>query len=200
MQKAVASTQQAQAKASDAAEKAAQQAAKQAEMQAKSIENMTNRIVSMFSSMVLIKGMRELWGNAKDYAKEYYDQMNVIQVVTMKSDTQIDQLSKQYRQMAQEMSVSSNEIASAATTFFRQGLGDEAVETRLKYTTEFAKVAAVDFEQAADLITATANSLEGQIQGNIERITDVFIYLGDHAGTSGEEVATAMQKVAAAAG
>lgn len=186
---AVDKTAQAQAKASDAAEK-----------QARSIENMGNRLVSMFSTMVLMKGLKDLWNNATTYAAEYYDQMNEIQVVTQKSDSDIANLSNQYRQMAKEMSVSSKEIASAATTFYRQGLGDDEVEQRLKYTTQFAKVAAVDFTQAAELITATTNSMSNDIQGNIQRVVDVFVYLGDNAGTSGEEIAVAMQKSAAAAG
>lgn len=164
------------------------------------MENLANRMVSMFSSMVLMKGMRDLWHNATTYANEYYDQLNEIQVVTQKSDSDIANMSEQYRQMAQEMSVSSKEIASAATTFYRQGLGDADVEQRLKYTTQFAKVASVDFKQAAELITATANSMSKDIQGNIQRVVDVFVYLGDNAGTSGQEIATAMQKSAAAAG
>ena len=118
----------------------------------------------------------------------------------MKSDEQISNLSTQYRQMAKEMSVSSKDIASAATTFYRQGLGDAEVEQRLKYTTQYAKVAAIDFNTAADLITATSNSMGDQIQGDIQRVTDVFIYLGDHAGTSAEEVGTAMQRASASAG
>ena len=198
--KAISQTEIAQAKAADQADKAAERAQKQAEQQTKGIQKLTNRIVSMFSTMVLMRGMRELWSNATSYAKDYYDQMNEIQVVTMKSDEQISNLSTQYRQMAKEMSVSSKDIASAATTFYRQGLSDSQVEQRLKYTTQYAKVAATDFNTAADLITATANSMGDQIQGNIQRVTDVFIYLGDHAGTSAEEVGTAMQKAAASAG
>jgi len=37
------------------------------------------------------------------------------------------------------------------------------------------------------------------IQGNIERIVDVFLYLGDTAATSGEEIGKAMQKASASA-
>lgn len=193
---AVAKTEQAQAKATDQAAKAAQKQ----EQNAKSIESMTNRMISMFSTMVMMKGIKELWQNAIEYANAYYDQLNEIQVVTMKSDGDISNLSSQYRQMAKEMSVSSKEIASAATTFYRQGLDDQAVEQRLKYTTQYAKVAAMNFTEAADLITATANSMSNDIQGDIQRVVDVFVYLGDNAGTSAAEVGTAMQKAAASAG
>lgn len=154
----------------------------------------------MYGTMMLIRGIKNLWKNAMEYANEYYDQLNEIQVVTEKSDTEITTLTERYRNMASQMSVSSKDIASAATTFYRQGLGDAEVEQRLKYTTQFAKVASVEFTQAAELITATANSMSKDIQGNIQRVVDVFVYLGDHAGTSGQEVATAMQKTAAAAG
>lgn len=197
---AVAKTAQAQAKASDAAEKAAKKSAEQTDRQIKNMENLTNRMISMFSTMVMMKGIKELWQNAIEYANAYYDQLNEIQVVTMKSDGDISNLSSQYRQMAKEMSVSSREIASAATTFYRQGLDDQAVEQRLKYTTQYAKVAAMNFTEAADLITATANSMSNDIQGDIQRVVDVFVYLGDNAGTSAAEVGTAMQKAAASAG
>lgn len=186
---AVNKTKQAQAAASDAADKTA-----------KKVEQMTSRMVSMFSTMVLMKGMRDLWNNATEYASKYYDQLNEIQVVTMKSDADIDRLSTQYRQMAQEMSVSSQEIASAATTFYRQGLDDQQVEARLKYTTQYAKVAAMDFNEAADLITSSANSMGMKTEAEIQKIVDVFVYLGDNAGTSAAEVGTAMQKAAASAG
>lgn len=166
---------------------------------AQSLNQLTQQLVSMFGSMVLMKGFREMWSSSTTYAKEYYDQMNEIQVVTMKSSTEIEQLSTKYRDMAKEMSVSSQEIASAATTFYRQGLNDTEVEDRLINTTQFAKVAAMDFNEAAELITATANSMGDQIGGDIQRVVDVFVYLGDNAGTSGEEVAKAMQKSAAAA-
>ena len=182
---AVNQTAQAQARAADSAS---------------SLNMLTQRLVTMFGSMVLMKGFREMWSGATEYAKEYYDQMNEIQVVTTKSSAEIEQLSTKYRDMAKEMSVSSQEIASAATTFYRQGLSDTQVEERLKYTTQFAKVASMDFNSAAELITATANSMGDQIQEDIQRVVDVFVYLGDNAGTSGEEVAKAMQKSAAAAG
>ena len=159
----------------------------------------TERLVSMLGTMVILRGIREMWSSAKDYAKEYYDQLNEIQVVTMKSQGDIANLTTKYRQMASELSVTSREIASAATTFYRQGLGDADVDKRLRYTTQYAKIAAMDFKEAADLITATSNSMKDQIQGDIQRVTDVFIYLGDNAGTSAQEVGTAMQKTAASA-
>lgn len=160
---------------------------------------LAERLVSMLGTMVIIRGLREMWSAAQEYAKQYYDQLNEIQVVTMKSQGDIANLTTKYRQMASELSVTSREIASAATTFYRQGLGDNEVDQRLRYTTQYAKIAAMDFEEAANLITATSNSMRDQIQGDIQRVTDVFIYLGDNAGTSAQEVGTAMQKTAASA-
>jgi len=160
---------------------------------------LAERLVSMLGTMVIIRGLREMWSAAQEYAKQYYDQLNEIQVVTMKSQGDIANLTTKYRQMASDLSVTSREIASAATTFYRQGLSDNEVDQRLRYTTQYAKIAAMDFEEAANLITATSNSMKDQIQGDIQRVTDVFIYLGDNAGTSAQEVGTAMQKTAASA-
>lgn len=189
VQAAVDKTAVAQAKANDEAGKFS-----------RGVEGLTNRLVSMVSTMVIMKTMREAWQGMTKYAEDYSNQLNEIQVVTMKSDADMEKMSSNFRSMAKELSVSSKDIASAATTFYRQGLGDKEVEDRLKYTTQYAKIAAMDFEEAADLITATSNSMKDQLQGDIQRVTDVFIYMGDHAGTSAQEIGTAMQKAAASAG
>lgn len=165
-----------------------------------SAKNLTDRLLSMVSTMIILRGLRTVWSNMKTYAKDYYDALNEIQVVTLKSSDNIEEMGVKFRSIAKEMSVSSKDVASAATTFYRQGLNDQEVEERLKYTTQYAKIAGIEFDTAAELITASANSMKDQVQGDIERITDVFIYLGDHAGTSAEEVGTAMQKAAASAG
>lgn len=182
-----------------AAARAADEELKHAQ-NAQATEQAVSRVVQYLKMMIVMRGLRELWQNAKEYATEYYDSLNEIQVVTLKSDAQIEQLTGKYQQMAKQLSVTSTEVADAAVLFYRQGLSDSEVDQRLKTTTMFAKTAAIDVSDAAEMITATMNSMENDIQGNIQRVTDVFLYLGDNAATSAEEVATAMQKASATAG
>lgn len=176
------------------AEQAAAKAQKAADKAEKQAERLLN-IVGRFS----LKLLRDQWNAAVDYATSYYDKLNEIRVVTGKSEEEANKLGTTYRQMAEEMSVTSTELASAAVTFFRQGLNDQEVKSRLEWVTKYAKVANISFENAAELVTATSNAMSEDIQGDIQRVVDVFLYLGDNAATTGEEIGKAMQKASASA-
>lgn len=64
-------------------------------------------------------------------------------MVTGKTQDEADRLGEKYREMAKALNASSTEIAKAAVTFYRQGLGDSDVEERLIATTKYAKIAGV---------------------------------------------------------
>lgn len=129
------------------------------------------------------------------FAKQYYDQLNEIRTVTMRSESDINRLGANYRKLAREMKVSATEIATAAVTYYRQGLPDEQVNERLVGTIQYAKVSAMEFGKASEIITSATNAMEISAR----RASDVMIYLGDAAGTSADEVGTAMQRSTAAA-
>lgn len=108
------------------------------------------------------------------------------------------------RDLAEEMKVTSTDLSKAAITFYRQGLSDDEVQKRLKWVTEYAKVANVDFNEAAQLMTAAVNTMgssieESGVEDAVQRIADVWLYLGDNAATSGKEIGVAMQKASASA-
>ncbi len=172
------------------AEQAAQQAAvNQAETQA------LNRLLTMVKTYVVIRGLRTLWRNATTYAQEYYDKLNEIQIVTQKSDTQMQNISNSFKNMAKELKISSTDIATAATTFYRQGLDEEETQSRTKWASMYAKITAQSFDEAATQVTASVNSMGISAQEAV----DVFTYLGDNSASSGAEIGEAMQKAAAAA-
>lgn len=158
------------------------------------------------SLMTIIRAVSNVLKDSVSYVSKFYDQMNEIQIITGKSNTEIAQMGNTYKSLAKEMSVSSNDIAEAAIYFARQGLEAEVIEERLRNTTQYAKTANIEFERAAELITAVANSMnlvEQESEDGREasqRVADVFMAIGDNAATSGEEIGTAMQKAAAAAG
>lgn len=165
---------------------------KQAEQ---NIQNMVTQMERWLATMVVMRGLGNIWRNATDYISEYYDKMNEIRIVTMRSQEEIDEMSESYRKLAQEMSVSSKEIAKAAVEFWRQGLDDAQVEERLKYTTVYAKISALEFEDAAELMTAATNAMGI----SADHVADVWAYLGDASASGADEIGRAMQKVAAVA-
>lgn len=118
-------------------------------------------------------------------------------MVTGKTEAEAAQMGASLRSLANEMKVTSTELAQAAVTFYRQGLNDTQVNDRLRWVTMYSKVANIDFDTAATLITASTNAM--QLQDQVEKVVDVFLYLGDAAATSGEEIGTAMQKASASA-
>ena len=73
------------------------------------------------------------------------------------------------------MNVASTEIATAAVEFWRQGLPEDEVNSRLKSTIQYAKISGLEFAEAAELITAATNTMEI----SAKRASDVFAYLGD---------------------
>ena len=97
------------------------------------------------------------------------------------------------------MKVSTEDISSAMITFVRQGLDTETAMNRVTVATQFAKAAAIEFDTAAELLTAGFNSLGNGVEDNFRFISDVLLELGRSAGTSAEEVATAMQRTASIA-
>ena len=62
-------------------------------------------------------------------------------------------------------------------------------------TTQYAKISAMEFDEAAELITAATNTMEVSAQ----RVADVFAYLGDASASGPDEIGIAMQKASASA-
>jgi NifU-like protein involved in Fe-S cluster formation len=56
--------------------------------------------------------------------------LNQIRIVTGATIEEADAMGDSYRRMAQQMSVSSTEIANAAVEFWRQGLSESEVNSR----------------------------------------------------------------------
>ena len=167
---------------------------------------MTGLLTRMFSIMAVIRTINNLISNTVEYVSQYYDKMNEIQIITQKSNEEVAQLGETYRDIAEQMNVSSLDMADAAIYFTRQGLSAAEIEKRLKNVTMYAKTANVEFTEAAEIITSVVNSM-GLVEQEAEdgrnaaqRVADVFLLVGDNAATSGQEIGSAMQKAAAAAG
>lgn len=93
------------------------------------------------------------------------------------------------------MKVTSGDIASAAVEFWRQGLSETEVNDRLEATTIYARIAGLEFDEAAKLVTSATNSMNL----DVGRVVDVFTYLGDASASGADEVGKSMQKASAAA-
>lgn len=91
--------------------------------------------------------------------------------------------------------MSSTEIAKAAVEFYRQGLPEDETNKRLTSTIQYAKISAMSFEDAAQLLTSATNTMEV----SASRVADVWAYLGDASASGADEIGIAMSKASASA-
>ena len=161
----------------------------------KSLDKVGSRILQMAATMLVLRGLKSVWQEATRFAQEYYDLLNEIRIVSGKTETEAAKLGTRYRAIAREMSVSATEVAKAAVEFWRQGLVEDETEKRLKASIQYAKISAMEFDEAAELITAATNTMEVSAQ----HVADIFAYLGDASASGADEIGVAMQKASASA-
>lgn len=160
------------------------------------ISDQVLRSITHILTSAVSNALSTFWRNAQEYAKGYYDQLNEIRIVTGKTEEDANRMGQTYREMAQSMSVSSSEIANAAVEFWRQGLNESEVNSRLTSTIQYAKISSLEFKDAAEQMTAATNGMGI----SASHVADVWAYLGDASASGADEIGTAMQKVAATAG
>lgn len=95
---------------------------------------------------MVTRALKNFWSEAVSYAKEYYDQLNEIRIVSLKTEEEAAEMGRRYQQLGREMKVSSTEIAKGAVEFYRQGLPDSEVDKRLENTIRYAKIGSLDFK------------------------------------------------------
>lgn len=172
-----------------------QKAADAGSVMTRSFENIFKFMRFYLLGGTIVKMINSLKDSVK-YIGELDNALNQIRIVSGQSQQEIESLAISYNKLAQAMSVSTTEIAKAAVEFYRQGLNQEEVESRLVKTIQYAKISALSFDEAAQILTATVNSMEV----DIGRAADVMAYLGDATATGSDEIGRAMQKVGGTAG
>lgn len=179
----------------EARRQAAYRTAAAYDQQAAQLDRVATRItqiVVMLGARIAYQGIKE----AVEYAADYHNILNEIQVVTLKTKEETDALGVVFRRMGKELKTPSSEIAGSAVEWYRQGLNDTQVRQRLTEATKLSRVAAISIEESTRLITTAINS--GMVE-TAERATDVLVALGDAAATNAEEIGQAMQRSAASA-
>lgn len=162
-------------------------------------QQMTQWVVQM----LVINKLQEAWSAAVEYASEYYDALNEIRVVTGMTEAEANALGESYRQMAQEMNLTSTAIAKSAVDIYRQGYGSaEDVVGVSKGASVFGAITKMDTDKAMNTMTAALQNFqrEGESMEHLAfRIADSWSYLGDAVATEASDIGTAMSKVAGSA-
>lgn len=152
----------------------------------------TQHLITQFGHRMFQRAIQE----TKRFVQEYDKDMTTIQMITLKSDSEIGNLGQNLIQKAVDMHASVSETTSAAAELYRQGLSDEEVDTRLEDVIKFSKVAGIKTTEASKIITT---ALQNGLVDTSEEAMDALVALGDSAATTASEIAKGMQKTAASA-
>ena len=166
------------------------------------MNNILSRSMSYFTGRLMYEASAFITRGIRDMVTstlEMNSAMTEMSMVTSKSMSTMREEFREYNALAKELKVSTMDVANAMIEFARQGLNTETSMSRVAVTTQFAKAAAIDFTMAAELLTAGFNSLGNGVEDNFLFLSDVLLEIGRKAGTSAEEIATAMQKSASLA-
>lgn len=150
------------------------------------------KIALSFGKKILKAALNE----TKQFVTEWNASMTEIQMITGKTNTEINELSATLANTAVDMRVSASEVGSAAADLYRQGLSDEDVSVRLEDVIKFSKVADITTEQASKILTT---AMSNGLVDSTEEAMDAMVALGDSAATTAGEIAKGMQKSAGAA-
>jgi len=158
----------------------------------------TQRIFEWGVATSMVYGTLRQLKEGIGFVVELDNKMNEVRMVTGATADEAKRLSQEYNNLASQMGVTTMDVANMANEFYRQGLGQEETNNRMKETIKYAKIAGMTTQETAEIITASANSY-GFAGEEISTMVDQLSYLGDASAANSAEVGRAMQRVASTA-
>ena len=152
--------------------------------------------ISMITRRLGRQMFQKAVAEAKKFVQEFDKSMTTIQMITLKSDSQMATLGDGLISKAKELKISISEITKSAETLYRQGLSDQEVDDRLETISKFSKVSGTSVDAATKLITVAMNT---GLVSSPETAADIVTALGDNAATNASEIEKGIEKAGAAA-
>lgn len=161
-------------------------------------QTLKNTVKWEISSKV-VHGLEKTLSGAVSYVKSLNSSLNDIRIVTGYSADDMTRFAQQANKAAKELSTTTKAYADASLIYFQQGDTADMVAKKAAITTKAANVAfSASAEEMSEMLTAVWNSYQVG-EEELEKYVDIMAALGAATATSTEEIATAMQKVAATA-
>jgi len=155
---------------------------------------LVNFKVSIAAYQFVTQQLRE----ALEYTKELDKTLTEIATVSGFSRDQLEKFAISFNKMAYEMGRTTNEMAQASVIFFRQGKETAEVMHLVEATTIAASIAQTEMAQTSEYLTATLNGFKLEATDAMS-VVDKFSAIAANAGTSFEELAIGLTKVASGA-
>ena len=150
-------------------------------------------------SSTIVHGVEGALSSAVGYVRSLNSSLNDIRIVTGYSADDMTRFAQQANKAAKELSTTTKAYTDASLIYFQQGDAAETVAKKAAITTKAANTAfSASAEEMSEMLTAVWNSYQVG-EEELEKYVDIMAALGAATATSTEEIATAMQKVAATA-
>lgn len=151
--------------------------------------NVVNEFVDVISSEIR---------QTIQYVEDLDQALNNIRIVSGESAEDMYKFAEFANEAGQELGRTATEYARAAEIYYQQGLKQEDVIARTNDTLLLANITGTSVSDAADKLTAVMNGYQLATEDST-RALDVMAKLGADTATDFDEIASAMQKVAAQA-
>lgn len=181
---------------------------RQLEQSLKQVNATVDKSGSLFAKFGNQMKMAFQFGIIREFSKSLNDglqfikaldkQMTSIGQVTGMSRNQLAGLSQDFNKMAQTFGSTTLNMAKGSEIFFRQGKNVADTMKLVEATTISASNAGADYAQTADWLTSALNGFKLKATDAMS-VVDKFSVLGAMTGSSFEEIATGLTKVASSA-
>lgn len=130
---------------------------------------------------------------------EFDKVMTNLQIITKGSDEEVKNLTQSYVELGEKLGATSQKVFEAADLWLRQGRSVAETNELIEATMIMANIAQIDSAKSADILTSAINGFKLEAKDAMH-VVDVFAAIDLAAAANTEELAEAMQRVAATAG
>lgn len=171
---------------------------KDLESAANSFKQVLGELGLAFSAGWVVREIKDLAMASFDFYKSLDSALTEISIVSDLSRKQVQGLTTDFIRLSKQTGMAIDDIAQASVIFFQQGLGKDEVLEMTEVTAQFAKVAGVSVEDAADKLTAAVNGYQVGVEGALD-VADKFNAVAAKSAASINELSTAFEKGASMA-
>ena len=188
------------AKALNAAQQAAEQAAREREVAEADAfkQNLQQSIKHWMSAQQIINFVKDGIRQAYQDIKGLDAAMTNIAVVTDMSVGDLWGKINDYMAIAKQYGVTTQGVYEVSQLYYQQGLGTAEVMAATTETLKMARIAGMDYAEAADAMTVAIRAFKMEMS-DAQHVTDVYSKVAAVTASDAEELAIAMSKTASSA-
>lgn len=164
------------------------------------VENLKNQVLDFFSISNTIQLLKNVVQKATEAVKELDATMTETAVVTNFSVGDMWSQLPTYSEEAAKLGTTINDLYSATTLYYQQGLNtNEAMNIGIE-TMKMARIAAIDSAEATKLMTAALRGFNMELnETSAQRVNDVYSELAAITAADTAQIGIAMSKTASIA-